>query len=58
MDFWNSRKIVRRRHMIFDMSAIPETYFPFYEECVNMNPEIELRSWDARLRKIKRRFLV
>ena len=41
------------RYMIFDMTAIPDRYYSFYEECVNMKPEIDLRSQCVWLWKLK-----
>jgi hypothetical protein len=47
-------------HIFFDIQPIPEAYYPFYEECVNIRPRMILAAgrMGPACRKSKRRFLV
>jgi hypothetical protein len=47
-------------HIFFDIQPIPEAYYPFYEECVNIRPRMILAAgrMGSACKKSKRRFLV
>ena len=30
-----------RRYIFFDIAVMPDRYYPHYEKCVNMKPEID-----------------